>query len=55
MMSQAFGDAGIANRDELRGGEAAQVSPDADAANSDHRGGDPKQIDGENSNSLPVM
>src|SRR3954468_6086971 len=47
MMRQALRNPGITNGNEFRGGITAQVGPRADAADADHRGQDPKDIERE--------
>src|SRR5690606_6365953 len=47
MVCKAFADAGVADGDQLGGGEAAQVGPDADTADADHGAEHPQEVEGE--------
>ncbi len=55
MMREALADAGVADRDQLGGGQAPEVGPDADAADADHRGDHPEQVDREKRQGIAVL
>src|SRR6218665_1530404 len=47
MVREAFGDARIADRDELGLGEALQIGPEEYAAHANDRGGGPEKVEGQ--------